>query len=185
MLINYKRNTEPKTIMLLDDVDAIKDKYNLIDKLRKSNARLSELNERLSKLTEELEKEKLYNERLLTKRYDIYKQETVEELKDKSGGKLPSKKQQIEIYFSEGKGHEEIKLLTGAKIDYIYKVVSEYRKRKGIKKEKLKISEKEEEILATCGLCKTVKQVASSTGVSVQYVYRVLKKYDISFKSMK
>ena len=56
MLINYKRNTEPKTIMLLDDVDAIKDKYNLIDKLRKSNARLSELNERLSKLTEELEK---------------------------------------------------------------------------------------------------------------------------------
>ena len=169
--------------MVLDDVDSIKDKDELIDKLRKSNGRISELNERISQLSEALEKEKEINKRLRDKRYDIYKLETVEELKDKFGGKLPSKRKQIEIYFSEGREYEEIELLTCAKLEYIYKVVSEYRKKKGIKIEKLKISKKEEEILAARGFCKNAKQVAESAGVSIQYVYRVLKKYNISFKS--
>ena len=169
--------------MVLDDVDSIKDKDELIDKLRKSNGRIYELNERKSELTEALEKEKTFNQRLVNKRYDIYKEETVDELKEKCGGKLPSKRKQIEIYFAQGRGYDEIELLTDAKPDYIYKVVSEYRKKKGIKKEKPKMSDKEEEILAARGFCKNAKQVAASAGVSIQYVYRVLKKYNISFKS--
>ena len=45
-----------------------------------------------------------------------------------------------------------------------------------------KRSEKEEEIIAARMFCKDAKQVAKSADVSLQYVYRVLKKYDISFK---
>jgi predicted RND superfamily exporter protein len=182
MGFTYERNNKMKRIVILDEVDSIKDKDELINKLGKSNARLSELSARLSEVTEALEKEKKLNQRLVAKRYDIYKLETVEELKVKCGGKLPSKRKQIEIYFSEGRGYDEIELLTDAKPEYIYKVVSEYRKRKGIKKEEPKRSEKEEEIIAARMFCKDAKQVAKSADVSLQYVYRVLKKYDISFK---
>lgn len=189
MGFTYERNNGMEKIMILDEVDSIKEKDELINKLGKSNARLSEVNARiselndsLSELTKSLEKEKKLNQRLVDKRYDIYKQETVEELKEKCGGKLPSKRKQIEIYFSDGRGYDEIELLTDVKPDYIYKVVSEYRKRKGIKKEEPKRSEKEEEIIAARMFCKDAKQVAKSADVSLQYVYRVLKKYDISFK---
>lgn len=126
--------------------------------LAKSNARLKELEEAYAK-------EKANKEELLAKRYEIYKYEKVQELRNGCNGKLPNKKNQIELYYAQGICYEEISLLIDSKLDYIYKVVCNYKKKNGLNGLKSEYTEIETLIIeAGRHSNKTVAQIAKALG---------------------
>lgn len=179
MLVTYEGNNEEiNRIRFAEDFDPIKNRSEVIISLAKSNARLKELEEELAK-----ERER-YN-KLLELRYQIYKYEQLNELEKEYNGNLPSKKNLIELFYSEGKCYDEIALLTGSTPEYIYKVISNYRKKHNISIVKSTQSELEETIKLGYQAKMSVEEIAVFAKVSRQYVYKVLKKHNISYPTSK
>ncbi len=180
MLITYKGNENNKKKVGFADDNLINDKSALLTEIGKSNARLKEIKF-------QYDKEKAVNEKLLAMRYELYKREKAEELKLGNHGSLPNKKEQIELYFSQGKSYEEIALLTEASYAYIYKVVSNYRKKNDIRidNDNPERSETEEIIIMYSRANKSINEIATNAKVSRQYVYKVLKKYNIPYPTRK
>ncbi|MCT4606208.1 MAG: hypothetical protein N4A64_08925 [Marinisporobacter sp.] len=178
MIHSYKSNEQNKEIRFTDDANLISHKGEIVFKLAKSNAKLKELKEAY-------ENELARNKELVARRYDIYKQEQIEELKNSTNGKIPTIKEQIEIYFSKGKSYDEIALLTEAKRDYIYKVICNYKKKNGINKKKVKSSDTVELIIGCKKANMSINQIVSVAKVSRQYVYRVLKEHNIPYPRKK
>jgi len=178
MIHTYNRNEEHKEIRFTDDVNLILNKEKLAIELAKSNGRLAELKK-------DYEKELSINNELIAKRQEIYKQERIKELENSRDGKLPNMREQIEIYFSQGKCYEEISLLTRAKHEYIYKVICNYKKRSGISKKKHENSDKVELIIGCRKANMSIKQIVEVTKVSRQYVYRVLKEHNVPYPHKK
>jgi len=179
VLITYKGNNEVNVeIKFAEDFDPIKNRSEVIIGLAKSNARLKRLEEELAKEKEEYDK-------LLEMRYQIYKYEQVNELKKEYNGNLPSKKNLIELFYSEGKCYDEIALLTGSTPEYIYKVISNYRKKHNISIENPAQSETEETIRIGYHANMSVEEIAAFAKVSRQYVYKVLKKHNMPYPARK
>ncbi|MCT4606335.1 MAG: hypothetical protein N4A64_09580 [Marinisporobacter sp.] len=178
MIHSYDENGEHKKIRFINDVNLISDKGEIAFKLAKSNGKLEELKKAY-------ENELARNNELVARRYEIYKQEKIEELKDSRNDKLPSIKEQIEIYFSQGKSYDEIALLTESKRDYIYKVICNYKKKNEINKNKVEYSDTVELILGCKKANMSVNQIVSVAKVSRQYVYRVLKEHNIPYPHKK
>lgn len=178
MIHSYKSNKGNNEIRFTDDVNLISDKGKLAISIAKSNGKLE-------KLKKEYENELARNNELVNRRYEIYKQEKIEELKSSRNGNLLSVKEQIEIYFSQGKCYEEIALLTGAKHEYMYKVICNYKKKNGIHKNKTEYSDTVELIIGCKKANMSVNQITSVAKVSRQYVYRVLKEHNIPYPRKK
>ena len=166
MLITYK-NTDIKIGFAEEDL--LNNKVALLTELAKSNARLA-------KAKAEYDKEKAVNDRLVAMRKELYKREKVEELRYDNDGKLLCKKAQIELCFSQGKSYEEIALLTEATPAYIYKVISNYKKKNKITIEKPTQSELEETIKLGYHSRMSIEEIVALAKVSRQYVYKILKK---------
>lgn len=179
MLIQYRKDNDKATgIRFTDDFDPTKDKLKVLINLGKSNAKLEELEKELA-----IEKER--NDKLISIRHQIYKNEKLNELKIESNDQLLNKKDLIELFYSQGKQNDEIALLTGSKADYIYKVICNYRKRNGLRVERPTQSETEEIILMCSRANQSIEEIAVNAKVSRQYVYRVLKKYNIAYPTRK
>jgi DNA-binding CsgD family transcriptional regulator len=175
MIITYK-NTDIKIGFAEEDLS--NNKVALLTELAKSNARLA-------KAKAEYDKEKAVNDRLVAMRKELYKREKSEELKYDNDGKLLCKKAQIELCFSQGKSYEEIALLTEATPAYIYKVISNYKKKNKIKIDKPAQSELEETIKLGYYSRKSIEEIAALAKVSRQYVYKVLKKNNMPYPARK
>lgn len=155
MLITYKGNNEVNAeIKFAEEFDPIKNRSEVIISLAKSNARLKDLEE-------ELRKEKQRYDKLLEMRYQIYKYEKLNELKQGYEDKLLSKKSLIELFYSQGKCYDEIALLTESTPEYIYKVISNYRKKYNISIEKSTQSETEETIKMGYQAKMSVEEIAA------------------------
>lgn len=179
MLVTYDgNNKEINKIRFAEDFDPIKNRSEVIISLAKSNARLKDLEE-------ELRKEKQRYDKLFEMRYQIYKYEKLNELKQEYEDKLPSKKSLIELFYSQGKCYDEIALLTESTPEYIYKVISNYRKKHNISIVKSTQSELEETIKLGYQAKMSVEEIAVFAKVSRQYVYKVLKKHNISYPTSK
>lgn len=179
MLITYKGNNEVSAgVRFAEDLDPIKNRSEVITSLAKSNSRLKDLEEELAK-----EKER-YN-KLLEMRYQIYKHEKLNELNQEYDDKVPSKKDLIELFYSQGKCYDEIALLTDSSFEYIYKVICNYRKKNEINVEKTTQSEIEETIKLGYQAKMSVEEIAAFAKVSRQYVYKVLKKLNMPYPTSK
>lgn len=175
MLHTYKSNEESNNIRFADSFDPDKHKTEVRINLAKSNARLKELET-------EYAKEKEINDELHEKLYKIYKYDRIQELKKEFNGKLPNKKNQIEMYYAQGKSYEEIALLTDSKLDYIYKVICIYKKLNDKYELKSELTEKETLILEAGKFSNmTVSQISLSFGCSRQYVYKILKENNVPY----
>lgn len=178
-LITYKGNDdEDKNRIRFADEDLLNNKIALLIEIAKSNKLLNEIKA-------EYDKEKAVNDRLMALRYELYRREKAEELKLANAGKLLSKKDKIEFYFSQGKSYEEIALLTEATPEYIYKVIFNYRKKNHIKIEKPTQSELEETIKLGYRSRMSIEEIAALAKVSRQYVYKILKKNNMPYPKRK
>lgn len=175
MLITYK-NTDIK--IRFAEEELLNNKVALLTELAKSNARLA-------KAKAEYDKEKAVNDRLVAMRKELYKREKVEELRYDNDGKFLCKKAQIELYFSQGKSYEEIALLTEATPTYIYKVISNYKKKNKITIEKPTQSELEETIKLGYHSRMSIEEIVALAKVSRQYVYKILKKNNMPYPARK
>lgn len=175
MLITYK-NADIK--IRFAEEDLLNNKVALLTELAKSNARLA-------KAKAEYDKEKAANDRLVALRYELHRREKAEELRLANAGKLLNKKDKIEYYFSQGKGYDEIALLTEATPEYIYKVICNYRKKNKILVEKPTQSEIEETIKLGYYSRMSIEEIATLAKVSRQYVYKVLKKNNMPYPARK
>ncbi|HOJ10898.1 MAG TPA: helix-turn-helix domain-containing protein [Clostridiales bacterium] len=176
MLITYKANNDE--IRFADpDINELS-KEQVIIELGKSKFRLN-------KLQQQIDREKALHEKLLKRRLEFYKYEKAEELKANNNMNLSSKKSQIELYYSQGKGYDEIALLTEASPAYIYNVVCSYRKKNTVPIKNPEKTEIEEAIIMYSRVNKNIKEIAKNSNVSRQYVYKVLKKHNIPYPSIK
>lgn len=179
MLITYEgNNKEVNGIRFAEDFDPIKNRSEVIMILAKSNAKLKDLEEELAKEQEKYDK-------LLEMRYQIYKHEKLNDLKQEYDNKLPSKKDLIELFYSQGKCYDEISLLTESTQEYIYKVICNYKKKYKISIVKSTQSEIEETIKLGYQTKMSVEEIAAFAKVSKQYVYKVLKKHNMPYPTSK
>lgn len=173
MLITYRvGENENKGVRFEDGLDPKKDKGRIVRECAISLGRIKDLEKELAE-----EKEKYEN--LVKLRYQVYKHEKIKDLEEDFKGTIPSKKNLIEKFYSEGKCYDEIALLTGASKDYIYKVVCNYKKRKDIKDFKSDKTELEIMIIQLALYQKNITEIVTSLGCSRQYVYKVLKENNI------
>ncbi len=184
-LITYKGNGEYKELAKFADEDYLNNKAALLTELAKSNKQLNEINGRLNEIKAEYDKEKAANDRLVALRYELHRREKAEELRLANESKLLSKKDKIEFYFSQGKGYDEIALLTEATPEYIYKVICNYRKKNQIVVEKPTQSELEETIKLGYRSRMSIEEIAALAKVSRQYVYKILKKNNMPYPKRK
>ena len=180
MLITYRvGENENKGVGFKDGLDPKKDKGRIVRECAISLGRIKDLEKELAE-----EKEKYEN--LVKLRYQVYKHEKIKDLEEEFNGTIPNKKNLIQKFYSEGKCYDEIALMTGASKDYIYKVVCNYKKRKGIKDLKSDKTELEIMIIQLALYEKTINEIVASLGCSRQYVYKVLKDNNItSYKRSK
>jgi len=175
MLITYK-NTDIKIRFAEEDLS--NNKVALLTELAKSNKQLNEIKA-------EYDKEKAANDRLVALRYELHRREKAEELRLANAGKLLNKKDKIEFYFSQGKSYDEIALLTEATPEYIYKVISNYRKKIKSKLKNQLSLKLEETIKLGYRSHMSIEEIAALAKVSRQYVYKILKKNNMPYPKRK
>lgn len=90
-----------------------------------------------------------------------------------------SKKESIIEYFNVGMPESNIAATTGTSLSYVYKILSVYRKEKGIKANE-KSLRTQQRILSFLNMGLKDTEVALQVGVSPQYVNQVKKKYENS-----
>lgn len=179
VVVTYGVKASHNPIMFADDVRLLT-KEQVVYELRTTFSKMNEIEEQYKKLKKRYEKEKKRYDELTARRLEFYKQEKTEEIKD-INGKLQSKQKQIEIYYAQGKEYKEIAFLTDSNKEYIYKVISNYNKKIGNMKIKAGLTETEKLIVGCREAKMNIKQIVEVANVSRQYVYKVLKKNNISY----
>lgn len=131
----------------------------------------------ITELEEQLEKEKMRLKKV-EKDIQVY---CNRELKAKYSDRLQSisKKEAIIEYFNVGMPENTIATTTGTSLSYVYKILSVYRKEKGIKPNE-KAVKTQQRILSLLNIGLKETEVALQVGVSPQYVNQIKKKYESS-----